>query len=241
MAFKKLRFVIALLGVFIFAAAAGAAQKATSTTYRVRIRAVPGLSGKIVGYLSKGESVTIAQRGASLEKIDGRRDYWYQIVNSSGVAGWVFGGFLDGVAAEPGGVPVSGSPPPKAGPGAIHISTQTTESCGMIKSFLSAKKFDLKTAIKHGSFINSSGENRNGCQIFINDLTIADAQLLSGAFDTELARRGWAQASIADGPDKAHIGMRSGATVCIKDVQPEDPPGRADIKIDCFDDSPVDR
>jgi hypothetical protein len=224
------------------AAAQAAAQKAVSKTYRVRIRSTPGLSGSILGYLSKGESVTVNQRGNSREKIDGKQEFWYQVATSSGVTGWVFGGFLDGLTDAAAALPVSPgktpAPAPAPAPEPIQISEPTTESCGRVKSILTSTVFGLKTAVKYGQFLDNFEEKRSGCQIFATGLSAANAGLLQKAFREELTKRGWTLDGryAGDGAEGGFYGLARGGTLCVQEWRTRpDESQLSDIRIDCFD------
>jgi hypothetical protein len=61
----------------------------------VRMRSDPGLRGKVLGSLKKGEKVKIRDVSNDEETIEGKRAYWYKVRTTSGQEGWVFGGYVD--------------------------------------------------------------------------------------------------------------------------------------------------
>jgi uncharacterized protein YgiM (DUF1202 family) len=69
-------------------------RKAVSNGYRVRIRSSATIDSQILGYLAKGEAVTVIQKTTNTSLLDGDENYWYEIVNAEGIQGWVFGSFL---------------------------------------------------------------------------------------------------------------------------------------------------
>jgi len=66
-------------------------QIASSSTGRLRIRSEPSLSGKVHGYLNKGDYVWIVSESKDLDVIDGQKALWYQILSTSAVKGWASG------------------------------------------------------------------------------------------------------------------------------------------------------
>ena len=88
------RFLLALLSLVASAGLAWAAERAVSQVYRLRMRSMPDKSGRVVGYLAKGEAVSVLQKSSSTVEVEGIMDSWYDVINSSGTHGWVFGGYL---------------------------------------------------------------------------------------------------------------------------------------------------
>jgi hypothetical protein len=71
-------------------------DKAFSITDRLRIRDNPNQSGKIRGYLNKGDPVQILEVTPISYRIDGIDSPWIRI-DSGKTEGWVFGGYLSGL------------------------------------------------------------------------------------------------------------------------------------------------
>lgn len=61
----------------------------------LRIRKTPSLSAEVVGHLNKGESTVLLEKSSFTTLIDGKEDCWYEVRNSFGISGWVFGGYVD--------------------------------------------------------------------------------------------------------------------------------------------------
>jgi hypothetical protein len=69
-------------------------QKAISKVSRLRLRETPNTGAPIVGYLAKGESAAIVDKSTFTSLVNDHKDYWFQVLNSTGTKGWVFGGYL---------------------------------------------------------------------------------------------------------------------------------------------------
>ena len=61
----------------------------------VRLREDPSLDSRVLGYLDKGDKVGFLARSASVERIGGMYDYWYEVRTPAGSVGWVYGAFVD--------------------------------------------------------------------------------------------------------------------------------------------------
>lgn len=61
---------------------------------QVRLRDAPGIDGKILYKLSKGEIVRILDKGKQ-ETINGTTSFWYKVVDWDGLEGWIFGEYLN--------------------------------------------------------------------------------------------------------------------------------------------------
>jgi uncharacterized protein YgiM (DUF1202 family) len=62
---------------------------------QVRLRDSPGIEGKILYKLSKGEIVRILDKSKKQETINGTTSFWYQVEDWDRLEGWVFGKYLD--------------------------------------------------------------------------------------------------------------------------------------------------
>jgi uncharacterized protein YgiM (DUF1202 family) len=84
------------------------AENAAVTGDGVRIREVPGTSGKIIMSVNKGARIEVTAKSPVTETIDGYPDSWYA-VTYQGKKGYIFGRF---VALDPGvAVPAEGTAP----------------------------------------------------------------------------------------------------------------------------------
>jgi uncharacterized protein YgiM (DUF1202 family) len=61
----------------------------------LRLRSGPSLSAEVRARLNKGDAVTVLDKSTFTATADGLTDHWYEVTNSSGIRGWVFGGYLD--------------------------------------------------------------------------------------------------------------------------------------------------
>ncbi len=86
--------VLTLLAGGLTSASAADYQKAQSKVYRLRLRAAPTVTAPVVGYLSKSETVSIIDKSTFTASVAEKRDYWFQVLNSTGTKGWVFGSYL---------------------------------------------------------------------------------------------------------------------------------------------------
>ncbi len=60
----------------------------------VNLRNAPGVQGKIVGKVKRDEILIQIEKSMDSVQIGDVRDYWYRMVNLSGLQGWIFGKFL---------------------------------------------------------------------------------------------------------------------------------------------------
>jgi hypothetical protein len=58
----------------------------------VNVRDQPNISGRVVGQVHNGDSISARERTAEMSQIGGDTDYWYKI--TSPMEGWVFGAFV---------------------------------------------------------------------------------------------------------------------------------------------------
>jgi hypothetical protein len=65
------------------------------TVDTVNVRDTPAVTGKRIGQLKKGSSLTVLGVADHYDQFDNRFDFWYHIKNGS-LDGWVFGYYLDG-------------------------------------------------------------------------------------------------------------------------------------------------
>jgi hypothetical protein len=61
----------------------------------LRVRKAPDLTAAIVGSVDTYEKVTILERSARTQSIDGFDSYWYRIRTQGALEGWAFGGYLE--------------------------------------------------------------------------------------------------------------------------------------------------
>jgi hypothetical protein len=61
----------------------------------LRVRKAPDLTAAIIGSVDTYEKVTILERSAKTQSIDGFDSYWYRIRTQSALEGWAFGGYLE--------------------------------------------------------------------------------------------------------------------------------------------------
>lgn len=61
----------------------------------LRVRKAPDLSAAIIGSVDTYEKVTVLERSAKTQSIDGFDAYWYRIRTQGAVEGWAFGGYLE--------------------------------------------------------------------------------------------------------------------------------------------------
>lgn len=80
---------------FLFAEPSGGPIIGRSMGKELRIRASPNVSAAVVGSLGTDEVALVFARSADMASIDGLRAYWLRVVGVKGVAGWVYGGYLD--------------------------------------------------------------------------------------------------------------------------------------------------
>lgn len=75
------------LGVYCFRTAVCAGQG-------LRLRTHPDSQSPILAKILRGESVLVVGRKENNVTFDGKTDRWYEVRTSSGLHGWVFGGYL---------------------------------------------------------------------------------------------------------------------------------------------------
>jgi hypothetical protein len=64
------------------------------TGSRVRIRKAPGLESPVLGYLDRGEAVSLLRRSETKMRIDSMDDYWFEVSTDSRITGWSYGHFI---------------------------------------------------------------------------------------------------------------------------------------------------
>jgi len=96
---KRTLFIGCLLLAFV---GTGIAQQTgTITGDKVRVRTKPTTTNsETVGYVNKGDKVTILDKTSKQEKIGSMEDYWYKIEFDGSKQGWTFGHFVKIVSAE---------------------------------------------------------------------------------------------------------------------------------------------
>jgi uncharacterized protein YgiM (DUF1202 family) len=94
MTFHKAAILVLALFLPVTALAAEGRQKAVSKVSRLRIRENPKLDSEIIGFLAKGESVRLLDKSTFTYRVEDQVDYWCRVETSTGVRGWVFGGYL---------------------------------------------------------------------------------------------------------------------------------------------------
>ena len=62
---------------------------------KLRIRQEPSLQGAELGFIHKGDIVTVMARSAEKMKIGSMDNYWYKIRTKAGIVGWSYGYFID--------------------------------------------------------------------------------------------------------------------------------------------------
>jgi hypothetical protein len=60
----------------------------------VRIRSNPDTNSEILGHLNIGDLVTIIDKTENKIKIDHIENYWFKIITSENIVGWIFGEYL---------------------------------------------------------------------------------------------------------------------------------------------------
>lgn len=60
----------------------------------VNLRNSPGVQGKIVGKIARGELLIQVEKSYDVAQVGDVRDYWYRVMNQRGQQGWIFGKFL---------------------------------------------------------------------------------------------------------------------------------------------------
>ena len=61
----------------------------------VRFRKEPGLSSEKISNLMKNDQITILSRTKERYDVNGARNYWYQVQDSTGIIGYVFGDYIN--------------------------------------------------------------------------------------------------------------------------------------------------
>jgi Bacterial SH3 domain len=75
--------------------AIGAQDIAFCNNGPLRIRKASALAAEILGSVDTYEKVTILERTAKTQSVDGFDSYWYRIRTQAGLEGWAFGGYLE--------------------------------------------------------------------------------------------------------------------------------------------------
>jgi len=152
-------FLLFLLFALVAGSALALSSKATSTVSRLRVRAHPNVDADIVGYLAKGESVSLIERSTFTAEADGQLSWWYYVATSEGKEGWVFGRYLD-----------TGETPPAPTPAAPK-RTGTSVPLSQLDFRVGAVKPETKDVYLHG-------EPRRGLNYHV--LTLQGATLFIG-------------------------------------------------------------
>ncbi len=70
-------------------------RKGILNDLKVRIRKEPNLNGEQLGYLNKGQKVSILEETDQKMKIGEMDAVWYKVETEDGVVGWAYGWFID--------------------------------------------------------------------------------------------------------------------------------------------------
>jgi hypothetical protein len=69
---------------------------ATCTESRVRVRKAPNLQGETLGFLEKGDRLTVLEKSVEKMKVGEMYDYWYRVRRlSDNLSGWSYGHYLE--------------------------------------------------------------------------------------------------------------------------------------------------